>query len=287
MGIGEQYLSNKHGPCPICGGKDRFRFVGDANGLFFCNQCGHGDGFDLIRKVRGISNAEAFKEVNKLLMIPPKANNEAIMEDRRNRDAMNRVWGGSGRQSEGGPVYTYLKARTGRQWPLISVREHLNLKHPVDGGSYPAMLAKVVDKMGNPFNLHITYLTICGCKADVSKNKVFMAGKLPDGCCVRLMPHQGVLGIAEGIETALSASVLFGIPVWSACNASMMSKWIPPEDVTRVVIFGDNDKNYHGQAKAFTLAHKLVNQYKLPVNVEIPELIGDWNDYLVAMETDR
>jgi len=280
LGVDQKFLVNRHGPCPICGGKDRFRFSADAQGHFYCNQCGNGDGFDLIAKVNGLSNAGAFKAVNKLLNIPPKIDNEAVTEDRRNRDAMNRVWSGAGRQKDSGPVSTYLKNRTGRLWPSISVREHANLKLPVDGSKFPAMLAKVVDQKGNPTNLHITYLTSGGIKANVSKNKVFMAGKLPDGCCIRLMPHEGILGIAEGIETALSASLIFGVPVWSACNAAMLSKWLPPENVQKVIIFGDNDQNFHGQAKAYALAHKLANQHKLPVDVRIPDREGDWNDYL-------
>lgn len=287
LGIDPKFLSTKHGPCPICGGKDRFRLVGDNRGTFFCNQCGNGDGFDLIRKVKGITNAEAFSEVNKLLQIKPKIDQASKEEDRRNRDAMNRVWGGAGRQKDGGPVSTYLENRTGLQWPFIAVREHPNLKHPIDGSKFPAMLAKVVDHKGNPTNLHITYLTGNGKKADVSKNKVFMAGKLPDGSCVRLMPHTGLLGIAEGIETALSASRIFDVPVWSACNASLLSKWMPPEDVQKVIIFGDNDQNFHGQAKAYALAHKLANQYKLKVKVMIPDRVGDWNDHLAAMERDH
>lgn len=287
LGIDQKFLGTGHGPCPICGGKDRFRFVGDARGVFFCNQCGNGDGFDLIRKVKGISNAEAFGEVNKFLNILPKIDATVIEADRRNRGAMNRIWSGSGRQKEGGAVSTYLTKRTGRQWPSILVREHPNLGHPIDRVKFPAMIAKVVDQKGNPTNLHITYLTNSGTKAEVSKNKVFMAGKLPDGSCIRLMPHYGVLGIAEGIETALSASAMFDLPVWSACNATMLSKWIPPEDVQKVIIFGDNDQNYHGQAKAYALAHRLVNQYKLEVDVMIPYCVGDWNDYQASKEKDH
>ncbi|EEJ8448077.1 toprim domain-containing protein [Salmonella enterica] len=40
----------KHGACPACGGKDRFRFDDkDGRGTWFCNQCGSGDGLDLVR----------------------------------------------------------------------------------------------------------------------------------------------------------------------------------------------------------------------------------------------
>src|SRR5690348_1283875 len=49
-GIDPNFLKNKHGPCPICGGKDRFRFD-DKNGCgtFFCNHCGAGGGIRLLQ----------------------------------------------------------------------------------------------------------------------------------------------------------------------------------------------------------------------------------------------
>ncbi len=45
--------TNQHGPCPVCGGKDRFRFDDKrGRGTWFCNYCGHGDGLDLVSRVR-------------------------------------------------------------------------------------------------------------------------------------------------------------------------------------------------------------------------------------------
>lgn len=50
----------RHGPCPVCGGKDRFRFDDKAGrGTWFCNQCGHGDGLDLVALVKQCSLSEA------------------------------------------------------------------------------------------------------------------------------------------------------------------------------------------------------------------------------------
>ncbi len=48
--------NKKHGACPICGGKDRFRFDNkDNRGSYFCNQCGAGNGFDLVSKSLNLS----------------------------------------------------------------------------------------------------------------------------------------------------------------------------------------------------------------------------------------
>ena len=41
LGIETRFLQNKHGPSPLCGGKDRFRFDDrDGTGSYYCNQCG-------------------------------------------------------------------------------------------------------------------------------------------------------------------------------------------------------------------------------------------------------
>ena len=55
-GIDAKALRNVHGPCPGCGGKDRFRFDDhDGNGTFICSQGNgdnlSGDGFELLQHV--------------------------------------------------------------------------------------------------------------------------------------------------------------------------------------------------------------------------------------------
>ncbi len=59
----------QHSSCPACGGKDRFRFDDNGRGSFICNQCGAGDGLDLIRKVYQCDTTEAAKLVADVLGI--------------------------------------------------------------------------------------------------------------------------------------------------------------------------------------------------------------------------
>jgi len=102
---------------------------------------------------------------------------------------------------------------------------------------------------------------------------------LPEGCAIRLAPAAGIMGVAEGIETAISASLLFDMPVWACINASLLAKWIPPDIAKVVYVFGDNDLTYTGQAAAYRLANRLAVQFKLGVEIRIPDLPGtDWND---------
>lgn len=58
---------NKHGPCPCCGGKDRFRFDDkDGRVTWFCNQCGNGDGLDLVVKVKKCNPLQVTKLISEL-----------------------------------------------------------------------------------------------------------------------------------------------------------------------------------------------------------------------------
>ncbi|WP_246102645.1 toprim domain-containing protein [Methylobacterium terricola] len=82
-------------------------------------------------------------------------------------------------------------------------------------------------------------------------------GTIPAGAAIRLFDHGPVLGIAEGVETALAAASLFGILCWAAINSTLLAKWEPPPNVETVIVFGDSDASFAGQAAAYALAHRL------------------------------
>ena len=132
--------------------------------------------------------------------------------------------------------------------------------------------------------MHRTYLRADGlAKAEMQSPRKLMPGEVPEGASVMLSKwtESGTLGIAEGIETALSASALFGIPVWAAINSTMLEKWVPPAGCEEVAIFGDNDAKFGGQAAAYRLAHRL-SVKGMAVTVSIPDQQGmDWNDVLM------
>ena len=49
LGIPPEKLTNRHQPCPVCGGRDRYRFDDrDGSGSYICTHCGNGDGFTLV-----------------------------------------------------------------------------------------------------------------------------------------------------------------------------------------------------------------------------------------------
>jgi len=51
LGVPSHALRNQHGPCPMCGGKDRFRFDDQGGrGTWICSRCGAGDGLTLVQR---------------------------------------------------------------------------------------------------------------------------------------------------------------------------------------------------------------------------------------------
>lgn len=71
LGIAPEHLRNRPGPCPGCGGTDRFRFDDrDGRGTWICGGAGAvqaGDGFDLLGHVHGWTAGEALREVSRVL----------------------------------------------------------------------------------------------------------------------------------------------------------------------------------------------------------------------------
>ena len=75
-GVDARFLRPRHGPCPRCGGTDRWRVFGDfeKTGGGVCNQCGKfADGIDLMKWLLGINFSEALAKVGEFLGMQPQA----------------------------------------------------------------------------------------------------------------------------------------------------------------------------------------------------------------------
>ncbi len=76
LGIRVSTNPKQHGPCPTCGGKDRFRFDDkEGRGTWYCNQCKphSGDGLRLVMNVRGCSFPQALELVAGVLGLAGRA----------------------------------------------------------------------------------------------------------------------------------------------------------------------------------------------------------------------
>jgi putative DNA primase/helicase len=277
LGIAPEFLSKKHGPCPLCGGKDRWRFDNkDGRGTWFCSNDGAGDGFALIQKINGWSFVQAAREVERVLGVSKQDGPRQEFTDDQKRAALKRAWTESKPVTQGDPVWAYLNRRTGIETVSSALRFHPNLRYDA-ARAFPAMLATVTMPDGKASTMHRTWLDGKGGKAPVDEPKKVMAGTIKTGA-IRLTEVYECLGIAEGIETALRASVRFDVPTWAAISAGGMRDWEVPAGVKHVIVFGDNDANYTGQSAAFALANRLALS-GLTTEIFIPEKVGtDWAD---------
>lgn len=293
-GIPEEALKNKQGPCPVCGGKDRFRFDNkEGRGTFYCNHCGAGNGFRLLQRVHRISFIEALQMAIRLGGIagtePASYSAPRIAErtepaiaqpTRRVRQLLKE----SCAIEDCAPAIEYLCSR--KLWPLPEghrLRAHPSVEYWHDNrsvGRFPALVMAVRDGDSELVTVHVTYLTQDGAKvSDYEPRKILspMTGRF--GCAAQLMEFTDVLGIAEGIETALSATKLTGIPTWAALNAGMLAKFEVSPQVSKLVIFTDRD--VAGLEAATKLMQKL--QEKVHLDPRIPTGDAkDWNDVLRA-----
>ena len=288
LGVPVEALNRKHGPCPICkGGTDRYRWDDqNSTGGYICSSCGAGDGFMLAAGVTGKSFGVLAKEVRGLLRDAPPPSQTTGRATTPDRHALNRVWRGSTAPERGGVVATYLSTRLGRFWPSQAIRQHPSLHHPDADRAYPAMVAMVSGPNGQAASLHMTYLDPAGAsKAPVEPARRLAAGKIPDGSAVRLWPARPVMGVAEGIETAMSAAIIYKMPVWACLSAAMLAKWEPPAEAQEIAIFSDNDRSYAGQAAGYRLAQRVVASGR-KTTVFVPDAPGtDFNDVLLAQKS--
>ena len=282
FGLDLKLLNGKHGPCPFCGGKDRFRFTDyRGNGEWICNQCGAGDGFEFVKRALGVDYPEAVRRIEPIAANVKEAK-PMVQTAKNNSRQLNSIWRATEPVTRGDPVWMYLENRLG---PLRAISGHLKY-HPelaYNHGNefrtlHPAMVALVTTSDGTTCNLHRTYLTHDGNKAEVPQPKKLCAGAMPKGSAIRLAAPDGALGIAEGIETALAATELTGIPCWAAVCAHGLETWEPPDGVENVTIFGDNDGNFVGQVAAYALARRIAK--RVIVSVLIPYVLCDWADVL-------
>lgn len=282
--IGEQFTNKrKHGPCPATGergkGQPRYRFSDKyGSGNFFCHcSDGKGDGFDLLQCVRGCDFATARRDVESVIGECPK--DTEVAEVKKTLAELMRAKATKTDRS------LYLSARGLEVAPGLGWVREMPYFEEGDKTSrhYPAMLAPVM-RDGKFLTYHVTYLQD-GKKADVPTVRKILPGPGNSGASCPLYPEAEQMGIAEGVETAIAAKMIFGVPVWAALNAALLAQWDPPAIAKRIIIFGDNDANYAGHAAAYQLAHRLVKK-GLEVEIQIAPQVGkDWNDVLLANRT--
>ena len=146
------------------------------------------------------------------------------------------------------------------------------------------MVSPIIAPDGRIVALHRTYLTPDGRKAGVTNPKKVTgaAGPLAGACIPLHRPQRGVIGSAEGIETALAALCASTVPTVAAYCAGTLAAWRWPAGVQRLVIFADGDKA--GREAADTLRARALAS-RLRVEVMTPTDPGaGWCDVWAARD---
>uniref|UniRef100_UPI003B968753 DUF7146 domain-containing protein n=1 Tax=Photobacterium leiognathi TaxID=553611 RepID=UPI003B968753 len=173
-------------------------------------------------------------------------------------------------------------------------------------GYFPALVSLVSYNNGECINIHRTYLGLDGKKLQmVIDGKKLPTKKLmarctnskPAGSSISLgKTVNGVIDIAEGIETALSVMQAKHVACWPCINTALLGNFEPPTDVHTINVWADKDKEKDGKCAGLDAAIKLFERMeKIGVNVNILMPIDDipdnsnsidWNDVLVTKGAD-
>lgn len=255
----------KHGACPVCGGTDRFHFVDDHhNGNWFCRQCdepNHGDGLDLIAKVKGVSVFEAAKEVSQALSLPlpepagqeaPKSAVQPIAEK----------------------VRKLVAQTTAGQSAYLTAKGHTCPVRMLEDGSL-----LLVIRCGD----EVTGAQII--RPDGEKRLIAGTRKKGSFISVSELPETAdTVLIAEGYATALTVAQLYDGLVLAAIdegNLLPVTEWVAgryPE--AKIIIAADNDIK-PGQPNVGKIsAEKAVKSFHRGwVTLPPTEDKADWDDY--------
>jgi putative DNA primase/helicase len=303
LGVKPSFLTGKHGPCPFCGGKDRFRLSDtDGHGSFYCNQCGSGDGFKFVQRLLACNFGDACDAVERCLNstapAPIPSRIDATETNLRNSAALQALLRDCQLVKVGDPVWQYWSLRgLGASIPsALSLHpahdywDSCDNGKPIKLGTYPAMVALVISPAGHVVSALRTYLTHSGAKAPVAKPKKLMASISPgatNGGAIRLLPAGDTLAVAEGIETAFAYHFLSGIPAWATVSATGLRSVILPESIRTVYICIDLDENGCGEQAAKVLAQRLLREERRVKFAKPPAGNArgsgfDWADYLAV-----
>ncbi|HHG9771477.1 TPA: toprim domain-containing protein [Klebsiella oxytoca] len=284
----------RHGPCPSCGGSDRFRFDDGGRGSFICNQCGAGDGLDLIRKVNKCDTSEAARLAADVLGIDYRAavQDEATASQRREQLETERTQLEQERLQRAAVDAQQRRATFSRlyderrQSATQGESEYLTDKG-LNGFTFPilsdgSILLALVDEAG---------AVVAAQTITAQGEKRLIKGSAKRGAyyAVNALERPQSVVIAEGLATALTCHLIrtdaLTVAAIDAGNllpvAEVMRRKYPQ---AQIIIAADNDHQQGGPESGGTNTGKdAAERAALSVAgwVSLPptECKADWNDY--------
>lgn len=275
----------KHGPCPVCGGSDRFRLDDKGGrGTWICNQCGAGDGLDLVSKVTGKPPKEVAELLAPLVGLSAggldPAERERIHQQQQARAEADAKQAEQLRQKAARRAAAIMRSCEPGQAPYLV---HKRLRWPcgalnrqviaVGAMTFPAgsLVVPLIDEAGELVNVQLI---------DDRGGKSYLAGGRKAGAFHRIEGGE-LVAVVEGYATGLTVYLATGATVYCAMDAgnllavTTIARRQHPE--ARILLCGDNDAHTSGnpgKTKAEQAAAAVGALVALP-----PEFSGDWNDY--------
>lgn len=270
--------------CPLHGGYSLVISDGD-NGCLLVTCWSGCNRLDVLAELRRRGLLLRHGDSRERVIVAPGRADDAVRTAR-----ALKIWHNS-RPCAGTVVETYLRSRGIEldQWPT-SLRFHGRCPRPSDeAGNFlpplPAMVALVEHVGRGPVAVHCTYLAPHGAgKADLPpKQQKACFGPVAGGAARFGMPCEGKwLGVAEGIETALSVAMACAMPTWAALSAGGIRALILPPDATHVIIAADHDASGTGERAAGDAAARWLVEARR-VRIARPSEVGaDFNDVLTG-----
>ncbi len=252
------------GPCPVCGGTNRFG-ANVAEGIFNCRGCGvGGDVIALVMHLDSCTFAEAIETLTGFDRPPPKRVAEKPALKKKTSSDWMRLWR-EARPILGTLAERYLRApksEGGREItelppdPDESLRFHSEVIFgKTDDGAWryvPALLALVRDVINSkPIGLQRIGLTKDGRKLDR-----MALGNIGGGCVKLWLDEEVTAGLVlgEGVETTLAAATRIEHrgtllrPAWAALFADNMAKFPVLPGIDALTLLVDHDEpDQHGR----------------------------------------
>lgn len=316
---------HKHVECPVHGGKNRdgLRIFPDfhATGGVICNTCGaRNDGFNTIKWLLNTSDdREVLVAVQEYLNVHPKPQMRRVTKAKRNttprrkwtldpgyQSMLKRNWERGIRldKPQARRAHAYLQSR-GFQFPLDSSVSKVLRFDPSQlyfyrdendnliKEKYPALLCLYQRHDGRASQIQRIYLSAEGSgKAPVSDPKKLMkssANAPVAGSAIRLFAPGRVMGVTEGVETALAVYAMTGMPVWASGTANLLEAMAIPPWVEHLFIWADRDRSRRGWEAARNLMLTLTERTNLTVYIVYPPIRippgakgVDWLDFWAA-----
>tara|TARA_R110002096_G_scaffold435927_1_gene664233 strand:- start:5255 stop:6259 length:1005 start_codon:yes stop_codon:yes gene_type:complete len=241
-------------------------------GIWLNFESGEGGGvLQLVKRMLNCDNREAWQWVNEGKFSPPPLP-KAIRPPKDNSQAAKEIWQ-MGKPIAGTLAETYLNNRGIIIDPGANVLRFI--KHcPFGRDKRPCMVALYRDIFTDEITgIHRTALTPDGQKIDRK-----MLGRSKNAA-IKLTPDENVtngLGIAEGIETALTVIQAGWSPVWAMGSATGIANFPILPAIEALTILADNDPAGLRAAKQAAERWKFKEVY-----IRYPErLKTDFNDYV-------